>query len=574
MNNIIEVKHLTVEVEKKKRSETIIQDLSFHIGQGEIVGIVGESGSGKSMTALSIMGLLPESVGISHGEILFQGQDLLKIKSEEMRQIQGNEMSMIFQEPMTSLNPVQKIGVQVGESLLLHSHIKKEAITAQVLMALKSVGLTETERIMDSYPYELSGGMRQRVMIAMATVCKPKLLIADEPTTALDVTVQQQILKLLRHFHEETKTSILFISHDLNVVKEICNRVIVMYQGDIVEQGPVDKVLNHPEHDYTKKLVASIPQNTNKSTSNKNVLTIKDLNVYYKESGHLFSSKKRKQQILYNISLEVKDEEILGIVGESGCGKSTLAKTIVGLNKDYNGHMVMQCKNPQMVFQDPFGSLNPGRTLGWILQEPLKLRGIKDKNQRLAMVDTMLNKIGLDPSFKNRYARTLSGGQRQRISIGIALLANAGFIVADEPVSALDVTVQSQILHLLLDIHEEEKMTMIFISHDLHVIQGICHRVVVMYLGQIMEIAQADELYANPLHPYTELLMSAVPGIYKDHTNYQEDLGEVAHYNGQGCAFYSRCPYREDRCAFNTPQLLETDTEGHTVRCFKAKKED
>ena len=566
MENLLEIKNLSLSFYENGAEQKVLKNMSLDIGRQEIVGIVGEAGSGKSMTALSMMRLLSPAAVITGGEILFEGRDLLKLSEKEMESVRGDDISMIFQEPMTSLNPVMKIGKQVEESLILHTHMKKDEIRRQVIEALTSVGLPEPEKLYGKYPYQLSGGMRQRVMIAMATICRPKLLIADEATTALDVTVQKQILRLIQKFHEETGTSVLMISHDLNVIKSVCSRVIVMYNGDIVEMGNTQEVLRHPKHDYTKTLVAAIPDNDVPSDRSSVVLEAKDLRLSFKEKDGVFSGKDQKA-VLKGVSFCVYEGEILGVVGESGCGKSTLAKTIVGLNKHFTGSLQMTCSRPQMVFQDPFGSLNPARKIGWILQEPLKARGIRDKKERLRLVDEMLVKIGLDPSFKGRYAREFSGGQRQRISIGLALLMDTGFIVADEPVSALDVTVQSQILKLLLQLHKEKNLTMMFISHDLEVVRHVCDRVIVMYLGQIVEMADSDELYKNPQHPYTRLLFSAALDGHKIEDNDDSEDTEAQEVpQGAGCAFYPRCPYRKNSCRKKKP-MLRLCGDNHETRC-------
>lgn len=509
MDNLLEVKNLSLSFFENGSEQKILNHISFSIGKKEIVGIVGESGSGKSMTALSTMRLLSENAVITGGEILFEGRDLLKLSGREMETIRGKDISMVFQEPMTSLNPVMKIGCQVEESLKLHTKLGKSEIEAKVLETLESVGLPDVKKLYHKYPYELSGGMRQRVMIAMAAICSPKLFIADEATTALDVTVQKQILKLIKNFHEATGTSVLMISHDLNVIKSVCDRVIVMYKGNIVETGDAAQVLAHPKHEYTKTLVASIPDNQKPGNSQKPVLKAENIKLSFKEQSASVYQKKREKEVLKGVSFEVYDGEILGVVGESGCGKSTLARVITGLYKHYEGNLELQCGKPQMVFQDPFGSLNPSRRLGWILEEPLKLRGMKDKKERCRLVDEMLIEIGLDPSYKKRYAKELSGGQRQRISIGLALLTGSSFIVADEPVSALDVTVQGQILKLLLKEHEEKNLTMMFISHDLEVVRHVCTRVIVMYKGEIVEMADSEQIYTNPQHPYTKKLLAA-----------------------------------------------------------------
>ena len=479
---------------------------------------------------------------------------------------------MIFQEPMTSLNPVMKIGTQVGESLKLHTDLDKETIRKRVVETLASVGLRNPETLIDQYPHEISGGMRQRVMIAMAIINHPDLIIADEPTTALDVTVQAQILNLLKKIHRDTGSSILFISHDLNVIKEVCQKVVVMYKGVIVERGDAKEVLKHPKHEYTRKLVASMPDQVKKSQNTKKLLEVSNLNVYYKENKKLFSSKNQRKHIIHNMSFDLYEGEILGVVGESGCGKSTLAKTIVGLNKEFDGKMEMDHLKPQMVFQDPFSSLNPARKIGWIMEEPLKLKGIKDKKQRKEMVDQMLVEIGLDPSFANRYARELSGGQRQRISIGLSLMRGEKLIIADEPVSALDVTVQSQILRLLLKLHDEKNLTYMFISHDLNVVHHMCHRVIVMYLGRIVEMADVDELYDHPCHPYTRMLFDSIltdeEKTATDCVTVNELLQDASENEG-GCPFYHRCHYAGEKCLSDVPALTDIGTPGHPhyVRC-------
>ena len=569
---LLKIENLTIGFPTKSGIHTVVDHVNLEVGKGEIVGIVGESGSGKSMTSLAVMGLLSEEAQVSEGSIRLNGQELLGMSREERRKIQGRNMSMIFQEPMTSLNPVMKIGAQVGESLKLHTDLDKETIRKRVIETLASVGLRNPETLIDQYPHEISGGMRQRVMIAMAIINHPDLIIADEPTTALDVTVQAQILNLLKKIHKDTGSSILFISHDLNVIKEVCQKVVVMYKGVIVERGDAKEVLKHPKHEYTRKLVASMPDQVRKVQNTKKLLEVKDLNVYYKENKKLFSSKDKRKHIIHNMSFDLYEGEILGVVGESGCGKSTLAKTIVGLNREYDGKLEMDHLKPQMVFQDPFSSLNPARKIGWIMEEPLKLKGIKDKKQRKEMVDQMLTEIGLDPSFANRYARELSGGQRQRISIGLSLMRGEKLIIADEPVSALDVTVQSQILRLLLKLHDEKNLTYMFISHDLNVVHHMCHRVIVMYLGRIVEMADVDELYDHPCHPYTRMLFDSILTDEEkettDSVTVNEILPETVDGDG-GCPFYGRCRYAGENCLSEVPTLTDIGTPGHPhlVRC-------
>ena len=575
MNKLMEVKNLSIGFPGDAAADKAVKGISFDLYEGEILGVVGESGSGKSMTALAVMGLLPGDAVVSDGQILFQGADLLSMKKESLRKIQGTGMSMVFQEPMTSLNPVMKIEKQVGENLELHTALSREEIHEKVLEAFTLVGLESPEELCGKYPHELSGGMRQRVMLAQAMIASPALLIADEPTTALDVIVQAQILRLLKKIHREKKTSILFISHDLNVIKEICDRVLVLYRGNIVERGNTAEVLNHPVHEYTKRLIASIPEASDSGESTREVLKIDHLDVFYDIRSGGFWKAKSKKHVIQDLSLTAYDGEMLGIVGESGCGKSTLCKAILGLNKNYTGEIHMEEElRPQMVFQDPFSSLNPARKIGWILEEPLKLQGIRDAKRRKQMVLDMLVSVGLDASFAERRARELSGGQRQRISIGTALLMDSRLIIADEPVSALDVTVQSQILNLFLRLHRERQMTVLFITHDLNIVHRICRRVAVIYLGEIVEMGTVDEVYLNPSHPYTSLLLESITdGDPVTEEKTVADIGETSSRNLPGCPFYPRCPKRMDLCAGKRPKR-RTLMGTHLVKCWLYEEEE
>ncbi len=568
---LLEVKNLTIGFPTEEGIRNVVDDISFFMRPGEIVGIVGESGSGKSMTVQRIMGLKVPGVAAS-GEILFDGKDLMKLTAEEMRKIQGNDMSMIFQEPMTSLNPVKKIGWQVAESLKVHTELPEEEIQDRVLSVLEGVGLHHPEILVDKYPHQLSGGMRQRVMIAMAMICWPKLLIADEPTTALDVTVQAQILQLLQKIHLEANTGILFISHDLNVIKEICHRVIVMYKGKIVEQGDTDQVMYHPKHAYTKHLVASIPKNRQDMRTEENVMEAKHLDVFYNVKANGLFGKRENKHILQDISFSIKRGEILGLVGESGCGKSTMAKCIVGLNKNYKGELIVNEKYPQMVFQDPYSSLNPMKKIGWIMEEPLKIHGMKNKAKRKALVKDMLEQVGLDETFMDRYPSELSGGQRQRISIGTAMILNSKFIIADEPVSALDVTVQSQVMNLLLKLHREHHLTYLFISHDLNIVREFCNRIIVMYLGEIVEEAEVDDIYGDPKHPYTQLLFHSILTDKRKMSRITDREQRRIDSGREGCPFYGRCMSRLDICKTQRPERYNINPEGeapHYVKCFR-----
>ncbi len=478
---MLKVENLSMRFKDDLSDEDAVKGISFAVQTGEIAAIVGESGSGKSMTALSIMGLLKKHAEVQ-GSIFLDDMDLLALDKKQRHACMGDEIAMIFQEPMTSLNPVMRVGKQVDEILRLHPDSMEKGKRSKadrkrrVLEAFGNVDLPNPEEIYNKYPHELSGGMRQRIMIAMATVCRPKLLIADEPTTALDVQTQEQILKLLKKIHKESNLSILMISHDLNVVANLAERIIVMNRGEIVEQGETGKVLQSPEHEYTKKLLASVPKGKKVPSehSEEIVIEARDLSIYYPEG--------RKQQFVINhLNFEIRKGEILGLVGRSGLGKTTISKTILGIHRTYTGTYVNHAKHSQMIFQDPFSSLNPAKTIGWILEEPLRVRTNMEPAARRKKVTEMLGKVGLPEEYYKRKPGELSGGQRQRVSIALAIIGGADFIIADEPVSALDVTIQAQILELLLQLQKEFGLSMLFISHDIHVIEKMCDRV--LYIG-------------------------------------------------------------------------------------------
>lgn len=530
--SLLKMDGVTIGFKENGQTISVVDNLSFSVEPGEIFGIVGESGSGKTMLSLSIMGLLAEDAKIISGGIIYNGVNLLELDEEACRKLRGKELAMIFQEPMTSLNPVLTIGFQVNEMLELHEqHLMVKERKKRVLQALKEAGLTDTEELYKKYPHQLSGGMRQRVMIAMAMICKPKLLIADEPTTALDVTIQAKILDLLKDLSKKYGTSILLISHDLGVVQNICNRAIVMQQGKLVEIGEVSTLFQHPKEEYTKKLVESVPGCHNNLGSQvlssyeeltkceqsfqDLVVEVQELSVGYQESGTRVFSKVKEKEVLRQVSFGIRRGEILGVVGESGSGKSTLAKALMGFVPYQSGSIYLDEKRPQMVFQDPYGSLNPAKKIGWILEEPLKLLGGMSKQQRHEKVSLILEKVGFPKGFEHRYLHQLSGGQRQRVAIGVALMQNSKFIVLDEPVSALDVTVQSQILKLLTSLKDEFDLTYLFISHDLNVIYELCDRVLVMLQGKIVEAGTVEDIFANPKEEYTKSLLAAVYGFAK-----------------------------------------------------------
>lgn len=500
--SLLKVTDLNIEFHDHLTPETVVYDFDLELTEGEIVGIVGESGSGKTMSALAIAGLLRRHDMKKTGEILFDGVNLLTCERKRLRQYQGNDISMIFQEPMTSLNPVKKIGWQVEESLRLHTDMTKEEQYQKAIEMLRNVELDNPEKVYQMYPHELSGGMRQRVMIAAAMICEPKILIADEPTTALDVTIQAQIVKLLKKINKEHKTTILFISHDLSLVNRLCERVLVMQGGYIVETGATKEIFEAPKEEYTKKLIAAIP-NCHKEKSEQNmgneVLSIAHLNAYYEHT-----------QALFDVSFSIRKGEILGLVGESGCGKTTLAKTILSMIKKYDGEISCQSRYPQMVFQDPFSSLNPAKKIGWILEEPLKNRTHLKKEARKQKAIAMLEKVGLDEKYMDHYPNELSGGQRQRVCIAQALMLDPELLIADEAVSALDVTIQAQIIELLLKLHKEMGLSILFISHDLRVVYQISDNVMIMKAGRIVEKGNIESIYLTPKEDYTkELLKSA-----------------------------------------------------------------
>lgn len=518
----------------------VVKKLSLTIADGEIVGVVGESGSGKSVTALTMMGLVSEEATITSGKIWYDDTLLLEAGKPRdkalYRSFQGSKMSMIFQEPMTSLNPTKRVGNQVEEMLKLHTtDLTAKQMKEKVLEAFLSVGLKDAERVYECYPHQLSGGMRQRVMIAMAIILHPGLVVADEPTTALDVSVQSQIIRLLRKINKEQKNSMLFITHDLNLAKRLCNRVVVMKDGNVVESGTVSEIFDHPKEEYTRRLIEAVPsrekkmqrfslnvgdiQNANGQNmplQRTDILEVKDLNVSYMDgSNSLFSSKKKKQ-VVTGATFTMKQGEILGLVGESGCGKTTLSKAILGMNKDVEGSIIHHSNQPQMIFQDPYSSLNPAKTIGWLLQEPLRAAGLRDKQFEMTKQDReaaafdMLHKVGLSDKYFYRKSSQLSGGQRQRISIAQALITRPGFVIADEPVSALDVTIQAQIMELMRKLQEEMKLSFLFISHDINVIYQMSDRIMVMKEGRIVEIGETQEIFDNPKEAYTKQLLAEV----------------------------------------------------------------
>jgi len=578
-NTLLEFKNLVTEFHTEGTTVKAVNGVSFTLNKGETIGIVGESGSGKSVTALSSMRLIPNPPGIiSGGEIVFHksdgnATDLLKISEEEMRKFRGNDIAMIFQEPMTSLNPVFTCGDQVMEAIMLHQKLDKAAAKALTIKLFEEVQLPTPERIFSTYPHQISGGQKQRVMIAMAMSCQPSVLIADEPTTALDVTVQKTILELMQKLQRERDMGILFITHDLGVIAELADKVVVMYKGKIVEQGNVLDIFTKPQHPYTKGLLAcrppldkrytflptvsdfmqedesgevidnkvsveeftknlAIPNSDRKNKQDKlfaqkPVLKIKDLKTYFPIKNGFFGGVTGHVKAVDEVNFDVYPGETLGLVGESGCGKTTIGRTILRLEEPTEGEMIYKGndivkmtadelrafrKEVQIIFQDPYSSLNPRMTIGNAIMEPMQVHKILENDeQRKKKVEELLTRVSLDPAHFYRYPHEFSGGQRQRIGIARALAVNPKFIICDESVSALDVSVQAQVLNLLNELKDEFGLTYIFISHDLSVVKYMSDRMVVMQEGKIEEMGDADQIYNKPGTTYTQKLIDAIP---------------------------------------------------------------
>ena len=525
MSNLLSIKDLTIQFKTKEGLFTAVDGISFDLEENQILGLVGESGSGKSVTAMSICQLLPKhSTTISTcSSIEFNGRNLLDLSSASMQKIRGNEICMIFQEPMTSLNPFHKVGDQIAEAILIHQDLSKKEAKDEALRLLRLVEIPSAEDKYLSYPFELSGGQRQRVMIAMALANKPKLLIADEPTTALDVTIQAQILDLMSRLKDEVNASILFITHDLGLVRKFSNKLVVMQNGKIVEQGLTENIFENPQHAYTLKLINSEPSPKAKSIeSAQPLLEVSNLSVHYDVPGKSFFSKD-KFIAVNNVSFKLEAKKTIGVVGESGSGKSTLGKAILNL-LPYSGEILYQGqdisslspkefkklrKDIQIIFQDPFGSLSPRMTVGEIIKEGINIHYQNTKAENNELVDHAMEKVSLNPRDKNKYPHEFSGGQRQRIAIARSIILQPKLLVLDEPTSALDRSIQIQVLDLLKDLQTELGLTYIFISHDLRVIRSISDEIIVMKDGNIIEAGDARDVFESPQKQYTQDLMQA-----------------------------------------------------------------
>ena len=679
---LLDVKNLRIGFRQGGTIARAVEDTSFSIRRGELLALVGESGSGKSVTAMSLLGLLPEvSAVISNGTAMFDGHDLLKMSRKELNEIRGNRISMIFQEPMTALNPVLTIGWQIGEVLRRHRGLDKEETQKQVVELLRKVGIPSPEKRAEDYPHQLSGGMRQRVMIAIALACRPELLIADEPTTALDVTVQAQIMDLLAELRTEYKTSVLFITHNLALVREQADRVAVMYAGSIMEQGTCEEIFKAPMHPYTRLLMQSVPSTTqrgrrlasiagmvpkgtdvipgcgfasrcpfktdacdaqkpsletfdgghevaclrlkelqqlekssdkaeNASMQNgQTVLKVNGLRVWFPVKAGILKRTVGHVKAVDGISFELKKGETLAVVGESGCGKTTIGKSIVGLAPRTEGEVQLldstgglmpqydkkhapilqelasdECdgkfayldmaelrQRVQMIFQDPFSSLDPRLMVGETIEEGMEVHGIgKDAAERRTLMEKLTIRVGLSPDVLNRYPHQFSGGQRQRIGLARALAVNPEVIICDECTSALDVSVQAQILNLLKELQEELGLSYLFITHDLSVVSYLADRVAVMYLGRIVEEGTAADVLESPKHPYTKALMAAAPRVEADGKRTVLRLaGEVpsALNPPKGCHFHPRCTHCMEKCRLETPPVKELPN-GQRVCCW------
>ncbi len=528
-NVVLSVRHLTVSLPPKMERAHAVQDISFDLNAGEILCIIGESGSGKSVTANAIMGLLAPSIKVTGGQILFKGMDIVSTPEEKIRPLRGQAVSIIFQDPLSALNPLMTVGDQIAEVMAAHGVGTPESRTARVLELLEEVGLPDPALMRLQYPFRLSGGQRQRVMIAMALALDPDVLIADEPTTALDVTTQAQILELIRKIQKRKNMSVMFITHDFGVVAEIADRVVVMEKGILVEQGKAEDVLTRPSHPYTQRLVAAVPRMRGDDRSAVEdapvVLQVENLQKEYRTTGS-FLSKGRVVKAVNDVSFVIHKGQTLGVVGESGSGKSSLGRVLLKLLEPDAGRILFDGRDVanmpeesfrllrpyiQMIFQDPFASLNPRHTIGRILTVGPVAHGLA-VHEAKTKAFRLLKLVGLDEAAYDRFPHEFSGGQRQRIGIARALMFDPVLLVADEAVSALDVSIQAQILELLARVQKEMKVAMIFITHDLRVASQICDDVIVMYKGSVVEHGPPSKIFRAPEHEYTQRLVSAIPG--------------------------------------------------------------
>ncbi|WP_226629550.1 ABC transporter ATP-binding protein [Alloyangia pacifica] len=546
---LLSVSGLTTQFRTPDGWRSVVDDVSFDVAAGQTLAVVGESGSGKSVTALSVMGLLPEGLARASGSIHFENKELLSLPERQMERIRGNDIAMIFQEPMTSLNPVLSVGRQIAEPLVRHRGLSRRAAMAEAMRLMDRVRIPAAARRAGEYPHEMSGGMLQRVMIATALACAPRLLIADEPTTALDVTIQAQILELIKELQDEDGMGVLFITHDMGVVAEIAERTVVMYRSKLLEAGATEQIFAAPRTDYTRRLLAAAPRLGDLGgsplprpypeegaalppaidTVQRGVaplLEVRDLVTRFDLRRGVLGSVHARVHAVQNLSFDLYRGETLALVGESGCGKSSTGRSVLRLTEPTSGSLrfdgqdlramppaalVRERQAMQMIFQDPFSSLNPRMRVGEAIAEPMIVHGLLDRAEAPAEVARLLTRVGLDPEMAGRWPHEFSGGQRQRISIARALGLKPRLIVADESVSALDVTIKAQVVNLMMELQADLGLSYLFISHDMAVVERISHRVAVMLSGEIVEIGPRDRIFADPQHPYTRRLLSAVP---------------------------------------------------------------
>lgn len=671
MKHLLQVDNLSVSFNVDASTIKAVRNVSYYIDQGETISIVGESGSGKSVSQLATLQLLPvPPATIDSGRVLLEGEDLLQYEPHDakMREVRGGRISMIFQEPMTSLNPVKRIGDQIMESIVIHGGVSRDQARKHAINLLKQVRIPDAERRIDDYPHQFSGGMRQRIMIAIALAGNPKLVIADEPTTALDVTTQAQVLELLKSVTEIYGTALLLVTHNLGIVARYAERIYVMYQGRIVESGRSEDIFAHPSHPYTRGLLNAVPRLDDskdrklrpidaaeeihlpaqercpflprcryradvcfdrgvpdleacvedghfaacyrsrqeldaidrssegesiridrRNLSADQILDVKDLTVSFPIRKGLLHRKVGDFTAVDNISFAIRRGETFGLVGESGCGKTSVAKSVVRLISDHQGDIVFdgirlseltgaalrtERRRIQMIFQDPYSSLNPRKTAGALVGEPLIIHKlVSSRKEYDRRVDELFEQVGLSPAMRNRVPHEFSGGQRQRLGIARALACMPELIICDEPVSALDVSIQAQIINLLEDLQQELGLSYLFISHDLSVVKHISDTIAVMYLGKIVEIAPCEDLYGNALHPYTAALLSAVPipdPAVEKARKLDVIAGEVSTslQRPTGCYFSDRCPYVMDVCKSEAPPMVHYGN-GHYAACFK-----
>ncbi|WP_165224390.1 ABC transporter ATP-binding protein [Affinirhizobium pseudoryzae] len=549
---ILSVSNLTTSFRRNGAWNAVVNDVSLEVHAGETVAIVGESGSGKSVTAMSIMRLLPERTSRVTGEIRLEGSNLLSLSEHEMQDVRGNRIAMIFQEPMTSLNPVMTVGRQIAEAIRRHRQMSADEARRETIALFDRVRIPASAKRFDEYPHQLSGGTLQRVMIAMALACRPRLLIADEPTTALDVTVQAEILQLIKSLQDEEQMGVLFITHDMGVVAEIADRTVVMFRSRALETGPTEQIFESPQHTYTRALLSAVPrlgsmqdraapatfalldtdtaavtpERAMQQAGSRPVLEVRNLVTRFDVKTGLLGRVTSRVHAVEDVSFDLREGETLSLVGESGCGKSTTGRSVLRLVNPTSGtiringedigalseqELTQRRKRMQMIFQDPFSSLNPRMRVGEAIAEPMIVHQLADKQNAMAAAVALLEKVGLKADMARRFPHEFSGGQRQRISIARALTLNPSLIVADEAVSALDVSIKAQVVNLMLELQETLGIAYLFISHDMAVVERVSHRVAVMYLGEIVEIGSRAQIFSDPQHPYTRRLLDAVP---------------------------------------------------------------